>query len=114
LSTTELEALLENAAIDRTAAVIVPDRHHEGTNALLLSPPDAIQPSFGPGSLKRHVEAAAAAGVSHRVERVPSLAFDVDTSDDLAVVVAAIEERHGVAPRTRGALRQLDRAGART
>jgi len=42
-----------------------------------------------------------------------SLMFDVDTSDDLAVVAAAIEERRAVAPRTRGALRQLDRAGAR-
>jgi hypothetical protein len=59
------------------------------------------------------VAAAQAAGVSHRIERVPSLIFDVDTTDDLAVVAAAIEESRKVAPRTRGALRQLDRAGAR-
>jgi 2-phospho-L-lactate guanylyltransferase len=113
LEAAELDALLNGAEADGTQVVIVPDRHHEGTNALLLSPPGAIEPSFGPGSLERHVEAAADAGVSHRVERVPSLAFDVDTSDDLAVVAAAIEERRAVAPNTRGALRQLDRAGAR-
>jgi 2-phospho-L-lactate guanylyltransferase len=91
----------------------VPDRHGTGTNGLLLRPPTAIEPSFGPDSLQRHVAAAEAAGVAHRVERVPSLGFDVDTSDDLAVVVEAIESSRATAPRTRGALRQLDRAGAR-
>jgi 2-phospho-L-lactate guanylyltransferase len=110
LSATELSALLANAPEE---VVIVPDRHGTGTNGLLLRPPTAIEPSFGPGSLDRHVAAADAAGVSHRVERVPSLMFDVDTSDDLAVVAEAIESSHAVAPRTRGALRQLDRAGAR-
>jgi 2-phospho-L-lactate guanylyltransferase len=93
--------------------VIVPDRHDTGTNSLLLHPPTAIAPSFGPGSRERHEGLAREAGVSHRVERVPSLVFDVDTSDDLAVVVAAIEEQRTAAPRTRGALRQLERAGAR-
>ena len=29
---------------------VVPDRHGTGTNALVLTPPDAIEPSFGPGS----------------------------------------------------------------
>ena len=101
------------AEADGTAVVIVPDRHDTGTNALLLTPPSVIEPSFGPGSCQRHEAAAQAAGVSHRVERVPSLIFDVDTSEDLAVVAAAIEVRRTVAPRTRGALRQLDRAGAR-
>src|SRR4051794_2215343 len=110
LSATEVGALLADAAEE---VVIVPDRHGTGTNGLLLRPPTAIEPSFGPGSFDRHVAAAQAAGVTHRVERVPSLAFDVDTSDDLAVVAEAIERSHAVAPRTRGALRQLDRAGAR-
>jgi 2-phospho-L-lactate guanylyltransferase len=111
LAADELDALL--AAADETAVVIVPDRHGTGTNGLLLRPPTAIEPSFGPGSLERHVAAAHEAGVTSRVERVPSLVFDVDTSEDLAVVAAAIERRRAVAPRTRGALRQLDRAGAR-
>ena len=38
----------------RAGVVIVPDRHGAGTNALLLSPPDVIEPSFGPGSFARH------------------------------------------------------------
>jgi 2-phospho-L-lactate guanylyltransferase len=106
----ELDALLANAP---EQVVVVPDRHGTGTNGLLLQPPTAIEPSFGPGSLERHVAAADAAGVTHRVEHVPSLSFDVDTSEDLTVVAQAIEASRAIAPRTRGALRQLDRAGAR-
>jgi 2-phospho-L-lactate/phosphoenolpyruvate guanylyltransferase len=104
----ELAALLA----DRSGVVVVPDRHGTGTNALVLSPPDAIEPSFGPGSLQRHVAAAEAAGVPCRVEEVPGLALDVDTPDDLAQLSAELELSHGAAPATRGALRQLDRAGA--
>ena len=110
LATAELDALLADFS---EQVVIVPDRHGTGTNGLLLQPPEVIEPSFGPDSLQRHVAAAEAAGVAHRVERVPSLVFDVDTSDDLAVVAEAIESSRAIAPRTRGALRQLERAGAR-
>src|SRR5947209_968696 len=35
------------------SALIVPDRHGTGTNALLLTPPDALAPSLGPGSCER-------------------------------------------------------------
>jgi 2-phospho-L-lactate/phosphoenolpyruvate guanylyltransferase len=96
------------------AVVIVPDRHGTGTNGLVLSPPDAIAPSFGPDSLARHVAAAQAAGLPHRVDEVPTLALDVDTADDLAELAAELEVRRGQAPSTRGALRQLDRARAST
>jgi 2-phospho-L-lactate guanylyltransferase len=90
---------------------IVPDRHGTGTNALVLAPPDAIEPSFGEGSFARHLDAAQRAGVPHSVERVPTLALDVDTPSDLAELSAELELRRGQAPLTRGALRQLDRVG---
>jgi 2-phospho-L-lactate guanylyltransferase len=104
--------LAELAAAER-GVVIVPDRHGTGTNALVLSPPDAIAPSFGPGSLARHVAAAEAAGVEPLVREVGALALDVDTPDDLAALARELGLRRGQAPSTRGALRQLDRAGAR-
>jgi len=91
---------------------IVPDRHGTGTNALVLSPPDAIEPSFGPDSRARHEALADAAGVPHRVAEVAVLGLDVDTPGDLAELAAELEARRGEAPFTRGALRQLDRAGA--
>jgi 2-phospho-L-lactate/phosphoenolpyruvate guanylyltransferase len=107
----EVASLLQAAG---GAVAIVPDRHGEGTNALVLSPPDAIEPSFGPGSLARHVAAAEEAGVRHRVEHVHTLALDVDTPEDLAELAAELGGRRGEAPSTRGVLRQLDRAGAWT
>jgi 2-phospho-L-lactate guanylyltransferase len=94
------------------AVVIVPDRHGTGTNALVLTPPDAIEPGFGPGSFARHVAAAELAGVPHRAEEVRTLALDVDTPADLAELATELELHRGQAPSTRGALRQLDRAGA--
>jgi 2-phospho-L-lactate guanylyltransferase len=108
----EVAGLLRRALDHGTAAVVVPDRHGEGTNALLLTPPDAIEPAFGPGSCTRHVAAARDAGVTCAVETVPTLALDVDTGQDLELLAATLEGRRGHAPATRGALRQLDRSRA--
>jgi 2-phospho-L-lactate guanylyltransferase len=108
----ELDSLLARGEADRMELVIVPDRHGSGTNALMISPPDAFHPSFGPNSLNRHVTLAQEAGLKHSVEEVPSLSHDVDTPDDLSALADALEVRRAVAPNTRGALRQLDRARA--
>ncbi|HXB63913.1 MAG TPA: NTP transferase domain-containing protein [Solirubrobacteraceae bacterium] len=75
--------------------VIVPDRHGTGTNGLLLAPPGAIVPSFGPDSCERHLQLARAAGLACRVERVPTLLLDIDTGEDLA----ALRERLAGEPR---------------
>jgi 2-phospho-L-lactate/phosphoenolpyruvate guanylyltransferase len=103
------------ALIDKGRGVlIVADRHGTGTNALVLSPPDLIEPSFGPDSFARHMGAAQAAQAPFRAEEVPGLALDVDTPADLAELAACLAGRRGQAPSTRGALRQLERAGAWT
>jgi 2-phospho-L-lactate/phosphoenolpyruvate guanylyltransferase len=100
LDPAELSGLLGRAP----DVCIVPDRHGTGTNALLLRPPDAIQPSFGPGSRDRHVESARAAGLAFAIEEVPTLMHDVDTGDDLAALAAELERRGAGAPATRAAL----------
>jgi 2-phospho-L-lactate guanylyltransferase len=71
------------AAPDRPLVVLVPDRAGEGTNALLVSPPRAVDFAFGPGSRARHAAAARAAGAV-LVELDGPLALDVDTPEDLA------------------------------
>jgi 2-phospho-L-lactate/phosphoenolpyruvate guanylyltransferase len=109
LDPVEIDALLARAEDDGMQVVIVPDRHGTGTNALLITPPDAFEPSFGPESLQRHLSAAQEAGLGHSVEEVSSLLYDVDTPDDLAVLASLLEDRRACAPLTRGALRQLDR-----
>ncbi len=74
-----------DAHIGRTpqAALIVPDRHGSGTNALVLSPPDVFAPAFGPDSCPRHVSRARAAGISFALNRIRSLEIDLDTPEDL-------------------------------
>ena len=47
------------------------------------------------------------------MEALPSLEHDVDTPGDLAALWAVVDEQRRGAQRTRGALMQLDRAGAR-
>ncbi len=110
LDPAELEALLAADAgtgHGERAVVIVPDRHGTGTNGLLLRPPDAIAPAFGPGSCERHRTLALAAGVDCRLERPPSLLLDVDTGADLA----ALRERLiGDRPAGQGARAERTRA----
>ena len=112
LEAREIAAMLARAEADDTGAVIVPDRHGTGTNALLLAPPLALDPSFGTDSLERHRQAAVDAGVTHRVEEVGSLMLDVDRPEDLDDLAMILDERRGQACMTRGALRQLDRCSA--
>ena len=105
----ELDRLLERPATPRLA-VIVPDRHGTGTNALLLSPPDALAPSFGVDSRARHAEHAETAGTPYEVVEVPTLALDVDTPADLEALRERLAGRHGGAAHTRGMLNQLTRS----
>jgi 2-phospho-L-lactate/phosphoenolpyruvate guanylyltransferase len=114
LEPAELELVLSRAAAAvrrcaRAEVVIVPDRHGTGTNGLLLTPPDAIAPSFGPDSCARHVALAEAAGTAWRLERPPSLLLDIDTGADLAVLRERLAAASAPAPRTRAVLgRELD------
>ena len=98
----ELDRLL--TAVPEPYAAIVPDRHGEGTNALVLAPPTAIRPAFGEGSRARHVAAAREAGIPFAVEEVASLAVDLDTPADLVALTREIEANRGSARRTAQAL----------
>lgn len=89
--------------------VIVPDRHGTGTNGLLLTPPDAISPGFGPGSCERHRALALAAGVACHVARPSSLLLDIDTGADLAALRDRLAGTHTRAERTRTVLGQPER-----
>lgn len=108
----ELDELLARE-VARPSVLVIPDRHGTGTNALLIAPPDALPPSFGPGSCERHLENARQEGVHAEVARLESLALDVDTTEDLDALERALGQRHGGAANTRGMLMQLARSRAR-
>jgi 2-phospho-L-lactate/phosphoenolpyruvate guanylyltransferase len=109
LTPQDINALLAHPAGERSV-LIVPDRHGTGTNALLLTPPDVLAPSFGPDSRRRHLAEANAAGAPAEVVELDSLALDIDTTDDLEDLQRALESTHGGAAHTRGMLNQLMRA----
>lgn len=107
LDPAELDSLLATTPGHTGAAaevVIVPDRHGSGTNGLLLTPPDAIAPSFGPDSCERHIALARAAGVACRLERPSSLLLDIDTGADLAALRERLRGTGARAASTRTAL----------
>ncbi len=79
----DLVALVAMMPETLPAAVLAPDRHETGTNALLLAPPDALPFLFGTDSFACHRAAAIARGVAFAVFRAPGIAADVDTPDDV-------------------------------
>ena len=63
--------------------VIAPCHRGDGTNALLLSPPNKINVMFGQNSFNKHQQAALAAGVEPLIYRSPTIAFDLDLPEDV-------------------------------
>lgn len=72
------------------SVVLAPDRHRRGTNALLLDPPDAIDPAFGGDSRAAHAWLAESADVPF-VEVAGVLELDLDTPEDLLLAEQARE-----------------------
>jgi 2-phospho-L-lactate/phosphoenolpyruvate guanylyltransferase len=97
----ELDKML--TGVPDSYVAVIPDRHGNGTNALVLAPPSAIEPSFGEGSRERHVAAARAAGIAYGVEELPSLGLDLDTPADIVALTMKVEMGGG-AKRTAKAL----------
>ena len=66
--------------------VIAPDRKREGTNALLVCPPDLIEFRYGPGSFEKHCQVAKEAGIRLEICDLASLELDLDEPEDLALL----------------------------
>jgi 2-phospho-L-lactate guanylyltransferase (CobY/MobA/RfbA family) len=82
----ELWRLADAAA--EGAPAFVPSRSGLGTNGVALAPPDAMTLTFGEPSFARHLETARAQGLAPRVLRLPGLALDIDTPEDLTTLLA--------------------------
>jgi 2-phospho-L-lactate/phosphoenolpyruvate guanylyltransferase len=67
------------------AGITICATHDGGTGAILLTPPRAVPPAFGPKSFERHITLAEERGVAvHRVT-LPAFESDLDTLADLAL-----------------------------
>ncbi len=85
------QILAAGDAAGRPSVVLAPDRHGRGTNALLLDPPDAIDPAFGGDSRAGHAWLASSADIAF-VEVAGLLELDLDTPDDLLLAEALRRE----------------------
>ena len=105
--TLDIEELDAHVGRSHRTALIVPDRHGTGTNALVLAPPDVFLPVFGPDSCGRHVSRARASGISFALEELESLAMDLDTPEDMSLLRDRLLLDPQPAPRTAEVLWEL-------
>jgi len=66
------------------AFTIAPSHDEQGSNAILMSPPDAVPLRFGDDSFFPHLAAAKARGIAPTVLHLPGIALDIDNPADLA------------------------------
>lgn len=83
VTTPEVEALIA-AASTAPAFIIAPAHDEQGSNAILMSPPDAVKLRFGEDSYFPHLAAARAVGITPKVLRLPGIAMDIDYPADIA------------------------------
>ena len=86
----EIESILAALPHD-LGAVICPSRA-EGTSALAIRPPDAMEFRFGVDSYAQHQREAAARGVPLETLRIDSLLNDVDEPEDLGYLITHAAE----------------------
>lgn len=91
----DIECLIERAS-DPPVVVLAPDRHGQGTNALLTVPPALIEYEFGPQSFQHHIDRARRAGARIEICSLPSLGLDVDLPEDLQILEQEREESHAL------------------
>lgn len=82
----DLVDLLDTGAT--SDVVVVPSERDGGTNGLFMSPPDLLQPNFGPGSLQKHLQTAEHASLRCALLSLPRLSLDIDTVEDVRAYLA--------------------------
>ena len=89
----ELASLIESRGV-KPGVTLAPSHDSNGTNALLLAPPNAITPCYGPGSYLQHMSQAMARHIDVHVMHLPGIARDIDEPADLVHLSAAGGERY--------------------
>ena len=83
----DIRRLIRAHGAHHGAFTIVPARDERGSNAVLCSPAGAVGLRFGENSFLPHLAAARACGIEPRVVALPRIALDIDTPDDLALLL---------------------------
>ncbi len=77
----------ESVSSNPRAFSIVPARDERGSNAVLCSPACVVPLQFGENSFLPHLAAAKKRGIEPVVVKLPHVALDIDTPDDLALLL---------------------------
>jgi len=72
--------------------VITPDRRQQGTNMLLIDPPDLLSFSFGENSFQRHCSLAESRGARVIVHESDRIALDLDIPEDYQLLSSKISD----------------------
>ena len=78
----ELETRSPGSDRDKGLMVICPDQHGDGTNALLLSRPEAFTFSYGQNSFQKHLLEADLRGLTTHIVYPAGIRFDLDNEED--------------------------------
>ena len=84
----EVETMLD-ALSSSPSVVLVPSRDGQGTNGVLLTPPDALPLRFGEPSFENHLAAAQRLKLQTTVLRLPRIGLDIDRPNDLLTFLAS-------------------------
>lgn len=82
VSSIDINRIIEIARNSGPILVLSPSEDG-GTNALYMRPPNLIPVNYGPGSFKKHIKQSRAKGTRLKVYYSHSIAFDIDTQQDL-------------------------------
>lgn len=83
----EFIRLLECTREDRS--IIICPSQDQGTNALMITPPDALPFCYGARSFHRHLEEAKRAGLHAVILPLEGISHDIDSASDLARPVSS-------------------------
>lgn len=79
---------------DAPAFSIVPAHDRRGSNAILMTPPDAVPLAFGNDSFLPHLEAARRLGIEPAIVPLPGIGLDIDSGPDLALLMRTPSPTH--------------------
>lgn len=77
----EIDKFLEQS--QGYSVALTPSKEGAGTNALLMNPPQVINPVFGKDSFRKHLWLARERSAPSKVSRFKGIGFDVDKPRDL-------------------------------
>lgn len=86
ISAAEIDAVL-TAHTATPGMTIVPAHDRRGSNCIAVSPPGLFPFSFGNDSFQPHLAAVRKLGLAPRILDLPGIALDIDTPDDLRLLI---------------------------